>query len=177
MTTISTTHRSLVSLSLPETVPSLLTYAEQIVLVMTGNASFPTPMPTLAAVSQAVTDLQSAEAAALSRAKGAVPARNDKRSTLVRLLQLLKTYVQNIADGNAETAPTVITSAGLAGPLLDETTRAPGVVRGPGPALPLGHGCKVGQRSRCSAPRRAPTDPVAGVKSARTSARSRLTRP
>jgi hypothetical protein len=114
MTTAKAPHRCIVALALPKTVPALISYAEQVVKVMTGNASFPAPSPTLASITQAIDDLQTAEAVALSRTKGAVQARNDKRTALVKLLELLKAYVQNIADGNAETAPTVIKSAGLA---------------------------------------------------------------
>ncbi|HEX3344699.1 MAG TPA: hypothetical protein VHS09_09015 [Polyangiaceae bacterium] len=114
MTTIPTTHRALVSLSLPKTVPALITYAQQIVDAMTGNASFPTPSPALTAITQGITDLQTAEASALSRVKGAVQGRNDKRAALVKLLQLLKSYIQSVADRDAETAPTVIRGAGVA---------------------------------------------------------------
>jgi len=45
---------------------------------MTGNPVFATPTPTLAVVSQAITDVQTAETAALTRAKGAVTTRNEK---------------------------------------------------------------------------------------------------
>ncbi len=114
MATLKAPHRSIVSLALPKTVPALISYAEQVVKAMTNNASFPTPSPTLAAISQAIDDLQAAEAAALSRTKGAVQARNDKRLALVKLLETLKTYIQNVADLNNETAATVIKSAGLA---------------------------------------------------------------
>jgi hypothetical protein len=114
MSPLKTTHRVLVSLSLPKTVPALVTYAERIVQSMTNNPSFPNPTPPLAAVTQATTDLQSAEALALARTKGAAQARNDKRTTLVKLLQQLKAYIQTIADGDSETAATVVTSAGVA---------------------------------------------------------------
>ncbi len=113
MTTTKTTQRSLVSLALPRAVPALLTYAAQILKAMTGNTCFPTPSPTLAAVQQAIGSLQTAEAAALARTKGAVQTRNNERTALVKLLQLLGTYVQSIADGDAETAPAVIKSSGL----------------------------------------------------------------
>ena len=114
MATSKKSTRSIVSLSLPKVVPALITYAEQIVKSMTNNPSFPTPSPTLASISQAIADLTSAEAAALSRAKGTALTRNDKRAALVKLLELLKAYVQSVADGNSETAATVIESAGLA---------------------------------------------------------------
>jgi len=110
----NTTHRPLVALVLPKTVPALISFAEQVVKSMTGNPSFPTPAPTLAVLSQAIADLQAAQAAAQLRGKGAAQARNDKKAALVKLLQLLKSYVQNIADADAETAATVINGAGMA---------------------------------------------------------------
>jgi hypothetical protein len=114
MTTIKAPHRSLIALALPGPVPALISYAEQIVTACTGNPTFPTPSPTLAVITQAINDLQAAEAAAISRQKGAVQARNDKRTALVKLLELFKAYVQTVADANNDTAPTVIKSAGLA---------------------------------------------------------------
>jgi hypothetical protein len=125
MATQKAPHRSIVSLALPKTVPALISYAEQVVKAVTNNPSFPNPSPTLAVITQAIDDLQAAEAAALSRFKGAVQARNDKRSALVKLLETLKTYIQNVADTNNETAPTVIKSAGLA--VRKSPTRKPHV--------------------------------------------------
>jgi hypothetical protein len=46
-------------------------YAEGIVKRMTGNPSFPSPVPPLATVTAAVDELRTAEAAALARTKGA----------------------------------------------------------------------------------------------------------
>jgi hypothetical protein len=110
----TTSIRSLVALDLPKTVPELISFAEQVVTSVTNNPSFPTPSPTLAVISQAIADLQAAQAAAQLRAKGAVQARNDKKTALVKLLQLFKSYVQNIADGDPDTSVTVIHAAGLA---------------------------------------------------------------
>jgi hypothetical protein len=113
-TTIKSTHRSLVTLHLPTRVPALITYAENIVKRMTGNASFPNPAPTIAAVSAAIDDLRAAEAAAISRIKGAASARNDKRKALVALLQLLRGYIQSVADADEGNGPAIIESAGVA---------------------------------------------------------------
>src|ERR1700733_5875380 len=88
------THLAIVSLKLPTKVPALITYAQGIVKGMTGNASFPSPTPTLAAVMQAIANLQAAETAALARTKGAVATRNEARTALVQLLQQLKGQVQ-----------------------------------------------------------------------------------
>ena len=110
----NTTHRSLAVLKLPNKVAGLGPYALQIVASMTGNASFPTPTPTLATVSAAVTDYQNAEASALARAKGAAATRNAKRKALVQLLELLKAYVQTVADASASDSEGIILSAGMA---------------------------------------------------------------
>ena len=86
-TTTTTLHRSLAALKLPNTVPALISYAQGIVKEMTGNTAFPFPTPTLAVVTQAITDLQTAETSALARTEGAVAVRNEKRAALVTLLQ------------------------------------------------------------------------------------------
>ncbi|HEX8792060.1 MAG TPA: hypothetical protein VF765_13990 [Polyangiaceae bacterium] len=92
--------------------PALITYAQSVVTAMTGNPSFPSPVPALALVTAGMTALHDAESAALARTKGAVAARNDKRLALVTLLQEVRNYVQSVADTDLETAATVIQSAG-----------------------------------------------------------------
>jgi hypothetical protein len=113
-TTIKSTRRSLVALSLPKSVPGLIVYAEGIVKRMTGNPHFPNPAPTVAAVSAAIADLHSAEAAALARTKGAAAARNEKRKALVALLEQLRAHIQSIADADEPNGPAIIESAGVA---------------------------------------------------------------
>ena len=108
------TSHAVVSLKLPTRVADLITYAQAIVKAMTNNASFPTPTPTLAALLAAIDDLQIAETAALSRIKGAVAVRDDKKAALVRLLQQLKGYVQTTADAAVENGGAIIQSASLA---------------------------------------------------------------
>ena len=116
MTTSTTTktHRALASLKLPKPNPALITYAQGIVKGMTGNAYFTAPSPALAALSAAITDLQTAVTLALTRAMGAAAARNEKRATLVSLLQQERSYVQGIADLSPENGGSIIESAGLA---------------------------------------------------------------
>ncbi len=113
-TSTTKAHRSLAVLDLPKRINVLITYADNVVTRMTGNAYFPSPSPALAAVSAAITDLQSAETAAVARTKGAAATRNRKRALLVSLLQGLRQYVQSIVDGNEENAPAMIQSSGLA---------------------------------------------------------------
>ena len=113
MTTTKTTHRPLVALMLPKPVPALITYAQRIVTAMTNNPSFTTPSPTLAALTAATSALQTAEAGALSRLKGAVATRNDARAALVTLLQQLRAYIQTTADANVENSTAIIQSAAV----------------------------------------------------------------
>jgi hypothetical protein len=101
-------------LKLPRRMADLITHAQAIVTAMTGNASFPTPTPTLAVISTAISALQTAETAALSRVNGAVAVRDDKRAALVKLLKQLTAYVQTVVDADVETAGAIIQSAALA---------------------------------------------------------------
>ena len=112
-TNIKITHRSLASLKLPTKVSALITYAQGIVKGMTNNASFPNPTPTLAQVTTAIDELQAAETAALTRAKGAAAIRNEKHTALVALLQQLRSYIQAAADANVENGASIIQSAGI----------------------------------------------------------------
>lgn len=119
------THRNLASLKLPRQVAALITYAQGIVKGATNNPNLPSPVPTVAAITQALTDLQQAETAALARTKGAVAARNEKRTTLISLLTQFRGYVQVQADANPENGASIIESAGLA--VKKAATRPPRV--------------------------------------------------
>jgi hypothetical protein len=106
-------HRATIAMNIPGKIPDLLLYGTNVVQKLTGNPHFPTPTPTVAALAAAVSDLHDAETAALSRTKGAVTVRNDKRTVLVGLLQQYRGYVQGVADATPENAAAIIESAGL----------------------------------------------------------------
>ena len=105
---------SVAVLKLPNKVSGLAAIAQQMVTSMTGNAAFPSPVPALATVTSAISDFQTAEAAALARTKGAAATRNAKRKALVRLLEQLMTYVQTVADASASDSAGIILGAGMA---------------------------------------------------------------
>src|SRR5579859_3323486 len=132
-TTTKSAHRLTIALALPKRVPALIVYAEGIVQRMTGNPSFPSPQPPLAAITAAINDLRAAETAALARTKGAVAARNEKRTVLLGALQQLRAHVQSLADADPANAASIIESAGVAG--RPPAARAPSRRnRGPSPA-------------------------------------------
>jgi hypothetical protein len=114
MPTNKSVSRSLAALKLPKAFAALITYAQSILAAMNGNARFPLPVPALAVIAAAIAVLQTAESAALARTKGTVTTRNDKRAALVGLLQQLKSYVQAIADADAENSAAIIQSSGFA---------------------------------------------------------------
>jgi len=114
VTTTKSVKRSVAVLTLPKPVPAIITYAQRIVTAMTGNPAFVSPSPTLASVQTSIVALQAAEAAALARTKGAVTARNDKKAALVASLQLLKGYVQSVADADPDNSAAAIQGAGMA---------------------------------------------------------------
>jgi hypothetical protein len=106
-------HRATVSLQMPAKVADFIAYGTGIVHAMTGNPWFPAPVPTLTALSAALSDLQTAETLALTKAKGTAQARDDKRAIVVSLVQQLRGHVQAVADATPENGATIIQSAGL----------------------------------------------------------------
>ena len=114
MSTTKSVHRSLAILSLPRPAAALITTAQRVTTAMTGNTALPNPVPTLAEVAVAIGALQTAQSAALARTAGAVTARNDRRATLVGLLQELRGYVQKTADADPENSAAIIQSGGMA---------------------------------------------------------------
>ena len=125
MTAVKGAHRNLASLKLPRRISALIAYATGIVKGATNNPNLPSPVPTVAALTQALTDLQNAETAALARTKGAVALRNEKRTTMISLLTQFRGYVQVQADANAENGASIIESAGMA--VKKAANRAPRV--------------------------------------------------
>jgi hypothetical protein len=114
-TTTKIVHQAIAILALPVAkTPALISYAQGIVKAMTNNPAFPTPTPTLAAVTTAIANLQSAELQAQARTKGAVTTRNEQRAALVTLLKQILAYIQATADANVENGASIIESAGVA---------------------------------------------------------------
>jgi hypothetical protein len=125
----ATTHRALVVLNLPTRVTDFVKFGQGIVAAMTGNAHFPSPTPTLAAVTALLTTLVTTETAAATRAKGTVPARNAAKAAAVAALQQLKAYVQQVADADPENAESIITSATMSVRKATSHTKAPFTVK------------------------------------------------
>jgi hypothetical protein len=114
LVTNKSVHRSLAILKLPKVVAQIITFAQNVLAAMTNNPKFPSPSPALSLLAAAITALGLAEATALTRAKGSATTRNDKKAALVALLQALRTYVQTVADADAENSANIIQSAGFA---------------------------------------------------------------
>jgi hypothetical protein len=125
MATPKTSHRSLIALNLPRAASTLAAFSNHVVTCMTGNSLFPSPLPTLAVVTQAINDLLSANTASLTHAKGTATTRNEKVTALVVLLQQLRAYVQAAADANVENGASIIESAGFS--VRKTAVRAPRV--------------------------------------------------
>ncbi|HEX8191066.1 MAG TPA: fibronectin type III domain-containing protein [Pyrinomonadaceae bacterium] len=94
------------------TIPEKIARARQIVAAMTGNSNFPTPNPTLAAVTTAINELETADAAAQAarrEARRLTGERDRKDDKLTQLITQLGAHVDSVA-GNDEAK---IMSAGL----------------------------------------------------------------
>ena len=81
----------------------------EILLLMTGNANFPTPTPALVDITAAATAYSTSLAKAGTGNRIDVADKNAKRETLVGLLRSLCTYVNLTANGDA----TMILSSGF----------------------------------------------------------------
>src|SRR5580658_8686274 len=101
-------------LKMPKSAKKAIPFAQNIITSLTNNASLPNPTPALATISADVQAFETAEAAALSRTKGAVEVRNEKLATVHTDLLHLMSYVQQVADASPATAESLIQSAGLA---------------------------------------------------------------
>jgi len=114
MTTKNEVPKTIVVLGIGHlSVHDLIGKTTAIIVAMTGNKSFPSPSPTLAKVTSDCTALTSAQAVALTRAKGAAAERNAKLAIVVADLKLLAAYVQSVADGDLANAISLIESAGM----------------------------------------------------------------
>jgi hypothetical protein len=100
-------------LKMPTRVKNVGPFASSIVTALTGNAYFPNPTPPLATLEGDITAFNTAEAAVLSRTKGAAEARDVKLATLRTDLDHTLAYVQGIADANPSEAEAIIQSAGM----------------------------------------------------------------
>jgi hypothetical protein len=112
-TTTTSTHRSFAVLKLPINIATLILFARGLVKALTGNPNFPSPTPSLAALTTSIDDLEAAETAAQARTKGAVTTRNEKRAALVLQLHDLRGYVQSVANASPDHSASIIESAGL----------------------------------------------------------------
>src|SRR5687768_5225354 len=79
---------------------ALAAKARFILSEMTGNANFPTPGPSIAAVNTGIDDLDAASAAAESGGTYEKAVRADKKETLISLLHNLSSYVLYTAAGD-----------------------------------------------------------------------------
>jgi hypothetical protein len=106
--------RSIAVLRLSPRIKNVITFAQNVATAMTANPSFPTPNPPLATFQSDISALGTAEAAVLSRLKGAVETRDAKLAIVRTDLETLRTYVQGIADAaNPTNAAAIIESAGM----------------------------------------------------------------
>jgi hypothetical protein len=101
-------------LKLSPKIKNVITFAQSVATAMTGNASFPSPIPPLATFATDLDALSTAETAVLTRAKGAVESRNAKLAVVKDHLKSLQNYVQGVASAaNPSSAASIIESAGM----------------------------------------------------------------
>jgi hypothetical protein len=88
-------------------------FARAVVIAMTGNIHFPTPLPVLTQITSDANDLEVASNAAQTHAKGMHAIEVAKSKALQLSLQLLAHYVEGVANGDPNNAESIILSAGM----------------------------------------------------------------
>jgi len=78
----------------------LIAFVRNVITLMTGNPKYPTPSPTLAAVTTSVNDFETAVHDALDGGKIAIATRNAARVSLLALMRQLAAYVQGHCDAD-----------------------------------------------------------------------------
>ena len=94
-------------------VPVKIEIARKFVLAMTGNPKFPTPSPTLTAVTAAINALETAHLAALHGGLDTTANMHAKEHALDLLLKMLGAYVEGIANADPVNAEATIKSAAM----------------------------------------------------------------
>jgi hypothetical protein len=123
----------------------LVTDTENIVTSMTGNASFPTPSPTILEVTAAKDAFVTALADAAKGGVTLTAIKNAKRAALVALLRQLASYVQVTCNGDL----TVLLSSGF--PIQKPQRNPVGVLPAPS-ILKVSFGARTGELVASAAP-------------------------
>ena len=114
------------ALKLSRRVPDIIAFAKSIATAMKDNPSFPNPNPPLAIFEADIAALDAAEAAVLTRTKGAAETRNVKLKTVILGMDLQKAYVQSVANAAPPaTATAIIESAGMKVKIVTLRNKAP----------------------------------------------------
>jgi hypothetical protein len=103
-----------VVLKKPRPVTALISLAQAIEAAIGANVTtFPSPTPTIAQFTSDINALVTAETAARMRTKGAVQTRNTKLTLVVADLNLLRAYVEGIANATPASAAAIANSAAM----------------------------------------------------------------
>jgi hypothetical protein len=91
------------------TVPEKIQVSKSVITLMTGNLSYPTPNPTLAAVTTAITNLEKAYEAAHDGGKSKTAFMRTQEKALIGLIVQLTAYIQVASGGDSN----IILSSGM----------------------------------------------------------------
>ena len=98
----------------PRTAVAFLSLAKAILEGVTNSkTTFPTPNPPLTQLTNDINAFDAAQTLALSRAKGAAQTRNAKMAIVATDLNVLRAYVQQVADADSSNALSIAHAAGM----------------------------------------------------------------
>jgi hypothetical protein len=102
-----------VVLGLPRKTKDLIAYCRNIITMMTGNAHYPSPTPTLAQLEALVDALDKAEQAMVGKGAGLASARDAQKKLVKQGFGHLRDYIQGIIESTLVDVVSVIESSGM----------------------------------------------------------------
>jgi hypothetical protein len=105
--------RPIAALNVPHRINDIIAFARFVATSMTDNPALPSPPLPLATFEADLAALDAAQAAVLTRTKGAAASRDDRLAVVRADLEYLRGGVQNAADENPIEAAAIIEGAGM----------------------------------------------------------------
>jgi hypothetical protein len=105
--------RPIAALNVPRRLDDIVSFARFLVAAMSDNPALSSPALPLATFAADVAELEAAQAAVLTRAKGMADARNARLAAVRADFEYLRCHVQQLADTDPAEAAVIIERAGM----------------------------------------------------------------
>jgi hypothetical protein len=102
-----------VALNVPRTIPRAIVYAQSIAAALKGNPAFPSPTPSIPSFEADLAALEASQVRTLTHIFGAAAERDARFASVMSDLDVLRNYVETVANQSAADAAAIIESSGM----------------------------------------------------------------